>query len=203
MCLGHLVQQPRRDEGDRAVWWQRMNPEVPVPLALAPATANREQDQVPAVGFLINHRARPVAGGPGSAAIGVQDPQPERLFGCPCGPRVRERVERTGAPHESLLAQPHVDGEFKAVRVATHAAHGNGHVIGADQQQPGRGPAGDHAVLPHPRRGLRPFERRRRQLRDRFKKAHAIRLFPPSLLPLGPSSRPVTIGRTTILMVFK
>ena len=157
---------------------------------------------MPAVGFLINHRARPVAGGPDSAAIGVQDAQPERLFGCPRGARVRERVERTCAPHESLLAQPDVDGEFKAVRVATHAAHGNGHVIGADQQQPGRDQPGIMASC-RIHAGAPALRTEAAAAQGPIQKSSRHQAIPGGLLPLGPSSRPVTNGRMTTLMVFK
>jgi hypothetical protein len=147
-CLGHLIQQPRCDEGDRAAGWERMNPEAAVPLALGPAGAHFEEDHVLAVGFISRYRA--VATGPGPAAIGVQDAQPEGLFRVLPRARVGERVERAFAPDELPVTQPRVNGELKAVRVGVHTAHGNSHVIVADQGQPGGGKRGNYAVWPHP-----------------------------------------------------
>jgi hypothetical protein len=175
MCLGHLVQQPRCDEGDRAAWWKRMNPEATVPLALGAAGANFEQDQVLTVGAMSRYGA--VAAGPGSAAIGVLDAQAESLFRLPCA-RVGERVERTFAPDEFPFTEPRMDGELEAIRVGGHTAHGDGHVVVADQEHFGRGKSGNYAVWPHPGRVSRPLELGSRPLRSGFKEAHAIRLFP-------------------------
>ena len=173
--LGHLIQQPRRDEGDQAAWWQRMNPEPAVPLALAPAGADFLEDQVLAVGVI--NRYRPVAAGPGPAAIGVQDTQPKGLFRyLPCA-RVGARIEGTIAPGELLMTQPRMDGELKAVRVGQRVAHGNGYLIGADQEQSGGGKPGDYTVWPRPVRIPGPVEPGRHPLRSVVKEAHATRLF--------------------------
>ena len=96
-----------------------MNPEVTVPLTIGPATADFEEGKVLAVGFT---SLRVAASGRGSAAIGVQDSQPERLFRClPCT-QVRDRVGRGPAPWEILVAYPRVDGELEAVRIGTQTA---------------------------------------------------------------------------------
>jgi hypothetical protein len=78
--LGHLVQQPGCDEGNRAVRWQRVNPEPAVPLALGPAGAGFAENQILVVVAVIN-RPRPKGAGPGPAAIGVQDAQPQARSG--------------------------------------------------------------------------------------------------------------------------
>src|ERR1700721_2560685 len=65
--LGHLVQQPGCDEGNRAVRWQRVNPEPAVPLALGPAGAGFAEHQILVVVAVIN-RPRPKGAGPGPAA---------------------------------------------------------------------------------------------------------------------------------------
>ena len=115
--LVHPIQQPRRDEGNRPVWWQRVNPEPAVPLALAPTGADFLEDQVLAVGVI--NRYRSVAAGPGPAAIGVQDAQPEGLFRClPCA-RVGIRVEGAFAPDEILMMQSRMDGELEACLLYT------------------------------------------------------------------------------------
>ena len=117
--LGHLIQQqPRCDEGDRAAWRKRMNPEATVPLALGTTGPNFEQDQVLAIGSMSRYRA--VAAGPGSAAIGIPDAQPEGLFRFPACARVGERVEGTFAPDELPVTQPRVDGELEAIWVGGH-----------------------------------------------------------------------------------
>lgn len=63
--------------------------------------------------------------------------QPQGLVGVVLGARVGERVQGACAPDESIMAQPRMDGEFKAIRVAMHAAHVNGDLIAADQEQSG------------------------------------------------------------------
>ena len=90
--LGHLVQQPGCDEGDRAVRWQRVNPELAVPLALGPAGAGFAENQILVVVAVVN-RPRPKGAGPGPAAIGVQDAQPQGQVRVRVGARVGGRVE--------------------------------------------------------------------------------------------------------------
>src|SRR5260370_10321745 len=76
--LGHPVLEPRRDEGHRALRWQRVQPEVTVPPAVAAAGAVLEQDQLPGLGVVREHRAP--AGGSRPTAIGVEDAQPQSLI---------------------------------------------------------------------------------------------------------------------------
>src|ERR1700723_1132846 len=97
--LGHLVQQPGCDEGNRAVRWQRVNPEPAVPLALGPAGAGFAENQILVVVAVIN-RPRPKGTGPGPAAIGVQGSQPQGQVRVPVGARVGGRVEGARAPGE-------------------------------------------------------------------------------------------------------
>lgn len=173
--LVHPIQQPRRDEGDRPVWWQRVNPELAVPLALVPTGAGFLEDQVLAVGVINSYRL--VAPGPGPAAIGVQDTQPEGLFRyLPCA-RVGIRIEGAFAPDELLMMQSRVDGELEAVRVDQRVAHDNGYLIGADQEQSGAGKPGDDTGRSRPVSAPGSVEPGTRPLRSVVKEAHATRLF--------------------------
>ena len=81
-----------------------VNPELAVPLAFGPAGAGFGQDQVLAVGVV--HRYRLVVAAPGPAAVGVQDAEPESLFGVLHGDWVGGRVEGAYAPGELLVMQP-------------------------------------------------------------------------------------------------
>jgi hypothetical protein len=152
-----------------------MNPELAVPLALAPAGADFLEDQVLAVGVI--NRYRPVAAGPGPAAIGVQNAQPEGLFRYLSCARVGVRVEGAFTPDELLMMQPRMNGELEAVRVGQRVAHGNGYLICADQEQSGGGKPGDYAVWPRPVRIPGPVEPGAHPFRSVVKEAHAARLF--------------------------
>jgi hypothetical protein len=119
-------------------------------LALASAGADFLKDQVLAA--VIISRYWPVAAGPGPAAIGIQDAQPEGLFRYqPCA-RVGDRVERALAPDELLITQSRMDGELEAVRVSQSVAHGNGYLIGAGKEQSNGSKPGDYTVWPPPGR---------------------------------------------------
>src|SRR5580693_5766880 len=96
--LRHLVQQPGHHEGDRAGRWQWVSPEAAIPLAVGPTGADFAQDQVLAVSFINRYRA--VAAGPGPAAIGVPDAQPEGQFRLLAGARVGQRINWALAPDE-------------------------------------------------------------------------------------------------------
>ena len=152
-----------------------MNPELAIPLALAPTGADFPEDQVLAVGVL--NRYRPVAAGPGPAAIGVHDTQPESLFRyLPCA-GVGTRIEGAFAPDELLMMQSRVNGELEAVRVGQGVAHDNGYLVGANQEQSGGGKPGDYTVGPRPVRIPGSVEPRRHPLRSVVKKAHATSVF--------------------------
>jgi hypothetical protein len=167
--LGHLVQQPGCDEGDRAVRRQRVNPEPAVPLPFGPAGPGFAQDQILVVVAVVS-RSRPIGAGPGPTAIGVQDAQPEGQVRVRVGARVAGRVEGACAPGELPVMHPRMDGELETVRVGLHAAHGHGQLIGADQEQSDGGKPGDYAVWPWcPGRPSAP-------LRRDVKEAHAITL---------------------------
>jgi hypothetical protein len=118
-----------------------MNPEVTVPLTIGAVTADFEKAQLLA-GFTSLQVA---ASDRGSAAIGVKDSQPERLFRClPCT-QVRDRVGRGLAPWEILVAYPRVDGELEAVRISTQTAYGDGRLKKSSRHQ-----AISFGLLSHP-----------------------------------------------------
>ena len=153
-----------------------MNPEPAVPLALGPTATDFLDDQVLAVGVI--NRYWPVGSGPGPAAIGVQDTQPEGLFRClPCA-GIGIRIEGAFAPDEIAMMQSRMDGELEAVRVDQRVAHDNSYLIGADQEQSGAGKPRDDTVRPRPVRTPGPVEPGMRSLRSVIKEVHATRLFP-------------------------
>jgi hypothetical protein len=152
-----------------------MNPEPSIPLALAPAGADFPEDQVLAVGVI--SRYRPVGTGPGPAVIGVQNTQSEGLFRCLLCARVGIRIEGAFAPYEVVMMQSRMDGELEAVRVDQRVAHGNGYLIGADQEQSGAGKPRDDTGRPRPVRTPGPVEPGRYPLRSVVKEPQATRLF--------------------------
>ena len=152
-----------------------MNPELAVPLALGPTGADFLDDQVLAVGVI--NRYWPVGSGPGPAAIGVQETKPEGLFRCLPGAGIGIRIEGAFAPDELLMMQSRMDGELEAVRVDQRVAHGNGYLIGADQEQSGAGESRDDTGGPRPVPTPGPVEPGTRPLQSVIKEAHATRLF--------------------------
>ena len=67
-------------------------------------------------------------------AIGVEDAKPKRLFRRLPGARVRGGVDRGQAPREILVTHAGMNSELETVRVSTHAADGDGYLIGTDQR---------------------------------------------------------------------
>ena len=177
--LGNAVLHPGPDQGHWPVGRQRVNPEVPVLAATAATAPALLQDQAPVIVIV----RRPVvhAGGGRAAAIGIQNAQPQLVIiprGATPGSVPFEGIGVASPTGLSLAAQADMEGELEPVRVGADTADGYGHLLSADQHHLGRDRRGDHRIRTHPSRTAVPDWLRWRRLRDRFKKAHAIRLAP-------------------------
>jgi hypothetical protein len=115
---------------------QRVNPEVSVlAAAAAPAPAPALlQDQAPVIVIV----RRPVvhAGGGRSAAIGIQNAQPQLVIvplGAGAGPVPFEGIGVACPAGLRLATQANVEGELESVRVGADTADGYGNLLTADQ----------------------------------------------------------------------
>ena len=177
--LGNALLHPGRDEGHWPVRRQRVNPEIPVLAAAAATATTLLQNQAPVI---VTGRWPVVhAGGGRAAAIGIQNAQPQLVVvprGAAPGPMPFEGIGVARPAGLSLAAQADMEGELEPVRVGADTADRYSHLLSADQHHLCRDRRGDHRIRTHPGRAGLPDWLRWRRPRDRFKKAHAIRLTP-------------------------